>query len=319
MDFTVETLQEKSGISNSIQIYNALEKLKNKLENSELIHTGMLANQTDGQNSYVEIKDATFDFDPYEPFISINQDFKTPRIYLTRELEWYKSMDLSIIGHPGIEENPTWNNCCTKDDKKEVNSNYGWCVFSKENGYQYQNALNTLTRDITSRNAVIIYTRPNIHTDMHRNGMHDMICTVFSQFFIRNNRLEMSHFMRSNDIKFGLICSDLAWNCFVYQNMYEDLLKIYPGLKPGKIHWVSTSLHLYSRHYDALRNLSFDKGVSFTEKEKKVMLDAFYSLYNSYNSSLLPQDQDFLERYEKEKNEASLIMNNISNKLGLQK
>lgn len=60
--------------------------------------------------------------------------------------------------------------------------------------------------------------------------------------------------MRSNDIKFGFICSDLAWNCFVYQNMYEDLKKAYPELEVGKILWCSDSMHLYSRHYDILKS-----------------------------------------------------------------
>ena len=61
--------------------------------------------------------------------------------------------------------------------------------------------------------------------------------------------------MRSNDIRYGFICSDLAWNCFVYQNMYEDLKETYPDLEVGTIIWTSNSMHLYSRHFDDLKEL----------------------------------------------------------------
>ena len=163
-------------------------------------------------------------------------------------------MDLSIIGHEGIESNPTWQSCCTKDEKKEINSNYGWCVFSEENGSQYDNCLEVLKKDKTTRNAIIMYNRPEIYKDYKRDGMHDMICTFMSHFFIRNNRLYMIHNMRSNDVRYGFICSDLAWNCFVYQNMYEDLKSTYPDLEVGTIIWTSDSMHLYSRHFEDLKN-----------------------------------------------------------------
>ena len=76
----------------------------------------------------------------------------------------------------------------------------------------------------------------------------------------------MIHRMRSNDIKFGFICSDLAWNCFVYQNMYEDLKKTYPELEVGKILWCSDSMHLYSRHYGILKSF-VDSEISCEEPE----------------------------------------------------
>jgi thymidylate synthase len=252
--FLIEEPEHRNDNNNEV-VRDLLLQLLDKLNNNEIIVTGKNASQSAGQESYVELSNASFELDPYSPFISIDNNFKTPKKYFGQELDWYKSMDLSIIGHPGIETNPTWNSCCTQDDKKEVNSNYGWCVFSEENGSQYDNCYNVLAKDSTSRNGLIIYTRPNIHSDMFRDGAHDQICTVFSQFFIRDGALQMTHVMRSSDIRFGLICSDLAWTCFVYQHMYKDLLKVYPDLKVGKIFWLSTSLHLYSRHYENLKQI----------------------------------------------------------------
>lgn len=265
----VQEPEEKSRINDNV-VEELLVKLYQQLNSGNIIKTGSNANQTNGQESYVEILGYQVYLDPYAPYIYLDKNFSTPKKYFKAELEWYKSMDLSIIGHPMIEDNPTWNECCTKDDKKLINSNYGWCVFSEENGSQFDNALNILKKDPTSRNAIIMYNRPSIYKDYQRDGMRDMICTFYSQFFIREDKdklptLYMIHSMRSNDIKFGFICSDIGWSCTVYQNMYEELKLQYPLLQPGQILWTSNSMHLYSRHYDMLKNFIENKN-SYYEK-----------------------------------------------------
>lgn len=252
--FTVEEPIEKNRNNDDIVASSFLYPLYNKIIRNDFVTTGTNASQTAGQEAYVEILAKQVQLDPYAPYIYLDKNFQTPKKYVKSELDWYKSMDLSIIGHEGIESNPTWQSCCTKDEKKEINSNYGWCVFSEENGSQYDNCLEVLKKDKTTRNAIIMYNRPEIYKDYKRDGMHDMICTMYSHFFIRDNRLYMIHNMRSNDVRYGFICSDLAWNCFVYQNMYEDLKSTYPDLEVGTIIWTSDSMHLYSRHFEDLKN-----------------------------------------------------------------
>ena len=252
--FAVEEPIEKNRHNDNVVVNSFLYPLYNKITNKEFVNPGATASQPVGQETYVELIARKVQLDPYAPYIYIDKNFQTPKKYVKAELDWYKSMDLSIIGHEGIESNPTWQSCCTKDEKKEINSNYGWCVFSEENGSQYDNCLEVLKKDKTTRNAIIMYNRPEIYKDYKRDGMHDMICTMYSHFFIRNNKLYMIHNMRSNDIRYGFICSDLAWNCFVYQNMYEDLKSTYPDLEVGTIIWTSDSMHLYSRHFDDLKN-----------------------------------------------------------------
>ena len=242
--------------------------LYSKVQNDDVVKTGANASQVEGQSSYAELLAKTIQLDPYSPYVYIDKMFQTPKKYVKSELHWYKSMDLSIIGHEGIESNPTWQSCCTKDDKKEINSNYGWCVFSEENGSQYDECLNVLKKDKTTRNAIIVYNRPSIYKDYKRDGMHDMICTMYSHFFIRDNKLFMVHNMRSNDVRYGFICSDLAWNCFVYQNMYEDLKETYPDLEVGTIIWTSDSMHIYDRHYDDLKKL-FEERTAFSEAKRQ--------------------------------------------------
>ncbi|MGN1393756.1 MAG: thymidylate synthase, partial [Succinivibrionaceae bacterium] len=142
--------------------------------------------------------------------------------------------------------------CASKDDKQEINSNYGWCVFSEANGNQYENCLKKLQADPNSREAMLIYTRPSIHHDAVENGKHDFICTNYSHFFIRNNRLEMIHSQRSCDCVHGL-SFDFPWSCFVYQMLYEELRHTYPDLKPGLIHYHIDSLHVYDRNENLLK------------------------------------------------------------------
>ena len=266
--FKVEEPIELNRHNDEIIRDELLWPLYGKVMNDDVVKTGANASQVDGQSSYAELLAKTIQLDPYSPYVYIDKMFQTPKKYVKSELDWYKSMDLSIIGHEGIESNPTWQSCYTKDDKKEINSNYGWCVFSEENGSQYDECLNVLKKDKTTRNAIIVYNRPSIYKDYKRDGMHDMICTMYSHFFIRDNKLFMVHNMRSNDVRYGFICSDLSWNCFVYQNMYEDLKETYPDLEVGTIIWTSDSMHIYDRHYDDLKKL-FEERTAFSEAKRQ--------------------------------------------------
>ncbi len=225
---------------NGRQILNQLKRLKEKLDNNEI-----------EENGTVELRNAMMTFDPFAPFVDIGIR-KTNKEYVEKEYNWYASQSLSIKGY--VDDVKIWNSCCTKDEYKIVNSNYGYLVYSKENGNQFENCLKTLKADKFSRNAIIVYQRPSIYDEYTRNGMHDMICTFYSHFFIRNNKLEMTHCMRSNDAIFGLL-NDLPWSCAVYQDMYNQLLETYPDLQRGTITWIDDSLHVYERHFDILKKL----------------------------------------------------------------
>lgn len=203
-------------------------------------------------NGTTEIIGKQLILNPYHPYLDFFGVRKANRDYIKKELDWYLSEDLSIKGH--VDDVKIWQTCATKDNKQEINSNYGWCVFSIANGSQYDNCLERLRHDKLTREAIIMYNRPSIQVDATRDGMHDMICTFDSQFMIRDNRLIMIHNMRSNDLIFGFL-SDWPWTCFVYQNMYHDLLKTYPDLEKGMVMWTSNSMHVYERHYDVVRKI----------------------------------------------------------------
>ena len=64
--------------------------------------------------------------------------------YVARELEWYLSLSLNVNDiPPPIPQ--IWKQVA--DPQGFINSNYGWAIFSNENGYQYINAKNELLKN----------------------------------------------------------------------------------------------------------------------------------------------------------------------------
>lgn len=185
----------------------------------------------------IEIIGATFLAD--EPFI-----IREPsQEYIERELRWYKSMSLFVEDIPGTTP-AIWKQIASEDGK--INSNYGWCIYSTDNGDQYENVLFELKQNPDSRRATMIYNRPSMHTDFERNGMNDFMCTFANSFFIRNGKLHSHYIMRSNDSVFGYN-NDYAWARYVQQELADDL-----GIEVGDLIWTASNLHVYERHFDQL-------------------------------------------------------------------
>lgn len=182
----------------------------------------------------VEIIGQSFLADEDSIFGEVNWD------YAKRELDWYVSMSLNVNDIPGGPPK-IWKQVATPDGR--INSNYGWMIFSKDNGSQYDNVLKELEERPDSRRAEMIYTRPSMHYDYDRDGMSDFVCTDAVSFFIRDERLHCHVKMRSNDSVFGYR-NDRVWHDWVLTKLSEDL-----GVVPGDIYWTASSLHVYERHF----------------------------------------------------------------------
>jgi thymidylate synthase len=168
--------------------------------------------------------------------------------YIERELEWYKSQSLYVKDIPG-KVPAIWESISSSDGR--INSNYGWCVWSKENYDQFNHCVTELVQNPFSRRATMIYNRPSMHIDYNIDGMNDFICTYANQFFIRDNKLVSHYIMRSNDVIFGYR-NDYAWAKHVQTELYNELLTTYPDLELGDIIWTASSLHIYERHFNVL-------------------------------------------------------------------
>jgi len=170
--------------------------------------------------------------------------------YANREIEWYKSQSLFVKDIPG-EVPKIWQMCADKDGK--INSNYGWCIWSKENGNQLDYCIKRLVDDPHTREACMIYNRPSMQIDCNLNGMHDFMCTYSTQVFlneVRSNvyQLDYTVFMRSCDAVYGY-CNDCLWAQYVQSLMVDLLNKEGLNVILGDIIWNAGSLHVYERHF----------------------------------------------------------------------
>lgn len=171
--------------------------------------------------------------------------------YVDRELEWYLSQSLYVEDIPG-KTPAIWEQVASKEGM--INSNYGWCIFSNENGNQYKNVYRELTKNRDSRRGTMIYNRPSMHYEFNKDGMSDFICTYANTFYIRDNKLISHYLMRSNDLVFGY-CNDYAWAKYVQERLCKDLQKTYPDLECGDIIWTASNFHVYERHFKFIEEL----------------------------------------------------------------
>lgn len=182
----------------------------------------------------IEIVGASFEANEPVIFGKVNHE------WAAREIQWYESQSLSVHDIP--EPIPEiWLKVASDDGM--INSNYGWMIYSRENGFQYRNVLKELRDKPDSRRAVMIYTRPSMWSDYDAAGMSDFVCTNAVQYMIRSGRLDAVVQMRSNDLIFGYK-GDLHWQRHVLDKLSADL-----GVPAGKITWQVGSAHVYERHF----------------------------------------------------------------------
>ena len=166
--------------------------------------------------------------------------------YIEREIQWYESQSLYVEDIPG-QTPAIWKQVADKNGK--INSNYGYLIWSEENGRQYDNVLNELRKNPNSRRAVMIYNRPTMHSDYCTDGMSDFICTYANDFLIRDGKLISHYLMRSNCAIFGAN-NDFAWARYVQQKLAHDL-----DIAVGDLIWTASSLHVYEYHFCHIEKL----------------------------------------------------------------
>ena len=194
----------------------------------------------------IEIQNAHFVVD--KPYILREPNYG----YVKRELEWYDSKSLYVKDIPGITPK-IWENVASNTG--EINSNYGWCIYSAENYNQFTKCIDTLKRSKHTRQACMIYNRPSMQYDWNTDGMSDFMCTYSVQLFINEREgtdyLDYIVYMRSNDAVFGFN-NDACWHLEVMNRCVDALKETYTNIKCGNLYWNAASLHVYSRHFNLL-------------------------------------------------------------------
>ena len=152
--------------------------------------------------------------------------------YSNAELMWYWSANNSCdeIGKYAKK----W--LSITDDGVTSNSAYGYILIKKYHKNQIEEVINLLKKDKLSRRAVLNISDPSID----RINTKDMQCTIALQFLIRNNKLNTTVYMRSNDVCYGL----------PYDYIYFMSIALYIAkqlnIEVGTYTHNATSLHIYT-------------------------------------------------------------------------
>ena len=103
-------------------------------------------------------------------------------------------------------------------------------------------AKQSLLADKDSRQAILRFSLP----EHQWVGNKDQTCTLHGLFLIRENRLNLTITMRSNDLTLGLVY-DLPWFISLMGRMCAELHETYPELQIGTYTHQVHSLHIYDR------------------------------------------------------------------------
>lgn len=194
----------------------------------------------------------------------------TQEKYVAGELLWYFSgkNDAEFI----CNYSKFWDQI--KNHDGTCNSSYGYMLFknptlayySPEDPERFRSdrlpkeitqwhwALNSLKKDKDTRQAVIFFNQPNYQY----NGNKDFPCTIYGSFEIRDNKLNLSIKMRSNDVVLGLQ-ADIVFFVTLLQHMHFHLKETYPELEIGSYYHYMDSLHIYERHYTLVEEMLKDE------------------------------------------------------------
>jgi len=196
----------------------------------------------------IELEDYMFTLQPYDRFTS----FKPRSInleYIKAELIWYIRAD--PYDDMITEFAQIWKDIKQPDGR--FFSNYGQYIFGhragdSRNGAQF--VVDELTLDRDSRRAVI----PLLAAHHLFQSNKDVVCTYSISFRIRNDRLNMSVNMRSNDAIWGMT-NDVACFSFIHEIIYHMLKAHVPDIELGTYTHKVDSLHVYGRHFELLEQL----------------------------------------------------------------
>ena len=161
--------------------------------------------------------------------------------YFAGEMAWYlhRDNDISYIN----KFSNFWKGI-TNQGTNQINSNYGALVINNE---QIGWVVDSLLADNNSRQAIMFFNQPKFQF----KGNKDFVCTMYANFFIRDNKLNMKIQMRSNDVFYGLTF-DAPFFSFLMQSVYLILKKDdkYTSLELGDYYHFADNLHFYERHFE---------------------------------------------------------------------
>ncbi|HCR35828.1 TPA: hypothetical protein DIU22_02180 [Candidatus Woesebacteria bacterium] len=187
-----------------------------------------------------EIENANYVLPPYIRFANFNAR-KLNLNYIKQEFLWYLKgdrYDTSITEHAQL-----WKGLIQPDGG--INSNYGVYI-----NRQFDNVISILTKDKDSRRASIMI----LSSEHLLSNSNDCPCSYALNFRIRENKLNMTVHMRSQDSIFGM-GNDAPTFSFIQEMIYMTLRSTYSELVMGNYHHFVDSLHVYEKHFSMLEEI----------------------------------------------------------------
>lgn len=110
--------------------------------------------------------------------------------------------------------------------------------------FQLDKAISALKEDMNTRRAMVMVFHPE--DTIHSAGFQTRIpCSISYQFLIRNNKLMVLYYIRSNDY-FKHFAIDIWLTEALQSYVLKELKSTYPDLKEGSLNYYSGSLHAYN-------------------------------------------------------------------------
>jgi thymidylate synthase len=206
--------------------------------------------------------------------------------YFAGELAWYLKGSRS----PELINNFSsfWKGLT--DAGGAVNSNYGNLLFYSN---QLIWAYESLAKDKDSRQAVSFVSNPKFQYE----GNKDFVCTLYLNFWIRENKLYMKVQMRSNDLFYGFTY-DVPFFAIIMQTMWYNLKKVYPDLQLGSYYHCADNIHYYERHFELAEKILDEEDQVPEFVFLKEPLFWIYSDHLRLTESTLAYEQDMKEIVE---------------------
>jgi len=190
-----------------------------------------------------EVSNAVININNPNSNLFANKVRSTDLKYLKEELKLYFAGRNDLEGFEKASK--FWGKLSS--DGKTVNSAYGHLIFTEKNIHgktEWEWAYDALVADKDTRQALIRFNKPAMSYD----GNKDFVCTLNAIFDIRENKLNLTMYRRSQDVHFGLPY-DMAWEAMMQQNMLLLLRETYPDLEMGSYTLHCKSLHMYERNF----------------------------------------------------------------------
>ncbi len=151
-----------------------------------------------------------------------------------------------------------WKSLANPDDT--VNSAYGWLIFEDQScgntkfegtmRTPWEWAVHSLKQDKDSRQAIVKFHK----REFLWNGNKDQVCTMHAIFMIREDKLNMTVIMRSNDLFFGTVF-DCPFFISLLKKMKSELNPDYKNLEIGYYRHFAHSFHIYERNMDEINKM----------------------------------------------------------------